>query len=269
MSKACPLGCRSLVHGGPQAGGGRLEADASLMLVCCVCCPSDTRRGRLTAPGVVQREAAMVEVLAARCPRHESDIPAGVARSLVLSHTLNFSCRSASRYAAGTQIAMGGCSSSGRGGSPPRLDEQVLATQQFQHCDAAAGNGSLRIARGAWQAAVTMQRAQAGRNQGMSGLAHGLESAAWGKGRKSPGARTANDIACARFIVALSVCCERRVGTCSLNLGLLSTRPITSHRQTRIQPADFSLSVFGYNLLQSLLPHSFFTEKDSLAPTDC
>lgn len=79
----------------------------------------------------------------------------------------------------------------------------------------------------------------------------------------------ANDIACARFIVALSVCCERRVGTCSLNLGLLSTRPITSHRQTRIQPADFSLSAFGYNPLQSLLLHSFFTEKDSLAPTDC
>jgi hypothetical protein len=59
--KACPLGCRSLVHGGP-------EADASLR--------------HLTVRGVVQFEAAMVEVLAACCQRHK-------APSLLALHTVS------------------------------------------------------------------------------------------------------------------------------------------------------------------------------------
>lgn len=59
--KACSLGCRSLVHGGP-------EADASLK--------------RLTVRGVVQFEAAMVEELAACCQRHK-------APSLLALHTVS------------------------------------------------------------------------------------------------------------------------------------------------------------------------------------
>ena len=51
QSKACALGCRSLVHG----GGGGLEADAR----------SDASLMRLTAPYVVQFEAELVEVLVA------------------------------------------------------------------------------------------------------------------------------------------------------------------------------------------------------------
>ena len=59
--KACPLGCRSLVHGGP-------EADASLR--------------HLTVRGVVQFEAAMVEELAACCQRHK-------VRSLLALHAVS------------------------------------------------------------------------------------------------------------------------------------------------------------------------------------
>lgn len=87
--KACPLGCRSLVHGGS-------EADASLK--------------RHAVRGVAQFEAAVRwwrSSAGCLLPTSWTSIPAGVAHSLVLSHTLNFSCRSASRYAPATQIAIG------------------------------------------------------------------------------------------------------------------------------------------------------------------
>ena len=117
-------------------------------------------------------------------PTSYSSIPAGVAHSPVLSHTLNFSCRSASRYVPETQM------DHGNGRFDVRLRAAVGRLACCELTTAKCHHDALHALEGEQGSATPANMDAAPRHISAAGGGRGQALAATGKGRPSAAART-------------------------------------------------------------------------------